>query len=223
MLLLVSSCSQLNEQDLQKLDSVNTAIKREALNKIARGEGFLGSRLSSDDAEKKAVQIIETILSDDKASYDIDFYLLGLTALEKLATRVEVPVSIFIENLESDNRRMRRQAVQSLAKVGGEKAVTALAKMISQQADNYAAIWALGEIGGSEVVPMLNDLLSSDDAYVRYNAHKALRKVSLSNEGSKRELYAYGLHLISFGQGALNVYVQRMQGLFRKIGSLKGA
>ena|GEM_PF-2299166 len=223
LLFLISSCAQVSDEDVRDLRSANTAEQRKALHKIARGEGFLSMWTGSDSSKERAVEVIQTLVSDENASYDIEFRLLALHALEKLAEKAHVPDSVFIQHLDSDDRRIRRQAVQTMAKVGGEKAAAALTRLIRQEANNYEAIWALGEIGGTEVVPVLNGMLNSDDGFVRYNAHKALKKISRSANDSKRDIHSYPLRLIGVAKGALQTYVESMQGLFKQIGGLKEA
>ena len=175
----IGGCSKLSERDLADLQSPNDIVKRQAIEKIARGERFslsVVNQLFPDGIiEKKAVEIMARQLREEQESEDIQVAVLR--AMGDVGKRIEVPVSPIIEKLKHSNPRIRLQAVESLGKIRDPQAVPALVELLKNETNRYPVIWALGEIGDRSAIPALNGLLSSEDKYVRYNANKALAKI----------------------------------------------
>lgn len=216
-------CSQVTDKDLQDLLSQNVATKRDALATIA-GESIFPKALTMDNKnEKKAVSIIQTLLTDEATAGDVEFNLLGLAALGRLAERVDVPVSVCAMKMQSENRRIRQQAVEVLGKIGNREAASLLIEMSADDPGNYAIIWALGETGDLDVVPTLNRMLGSDDEYVRYNAYNALSKIESTTGDGVREGQHEGRSHIGTRANALTGYKNVMSRLFREIDRLKKA
>jgi len=175
---LMAGCSTITEKDLVDLQSHNDTVKKEAIQKLTRGENFFLSLIGpflNRGMEKKAVSIMVESLSGAKTSEDIQLSILK--AMGELGKRTEVPVSPLIEGLKDGNPQIRLQAVESLGKIKNERSVPALIQLLKSETDKYPVIWALGEIGDKSAVPALNRLLASRDKYVRYNANKALSKI----------------------------------------------
>jgi len=70
------------------------------------------------------------------------------------------------------------QAVEALGKLASAESVPELLALARRPGVNLTAIWALGSIGDKQAVPLLTDLLESDDEYVRYNAFRALKMIA---------------------------------------------
>ncbi len=173
------------------------------------------------DHKTKAARVIQTLLTDKANVHDVEFNLLGLAALGRLAEDVEVPVSVFLRKLQSDDPRIRTRTVEVLAKMGSPEAISPLIRMCAQDADNYAVIWALGKIGGPEAVSFLNQLLASDNEFVRYNAYHALSNVRSSAKNGVGKDNQGETARIGIEKNVLTPYKNAMSILFRKIGLLK--
>ena len=39
-------------------------------------------------------------------------------------------------------------------------------------------IWAIGAIGAEDAIPVLTELLSDEDKFIRYNAERSLKKIN---------------------------------------------
>ena len=221
LITLIFGCSGVTDKDLQNLSSENLAAKRAALQAIANKPFSLKALAGFKKSEKKAARVIQTLLTDKASVHDVELNLLGLAALGRLAEDVEVPVSVFLRKLQSDDPRIRTRAVEVLGKMGSSEAILPLIRMSAQDTENYAVIWALGEIGGPEAVSFLNQLLASDDEYVRYNAYNALSKVTSSPKNGVEKDKQGETARISIEKNVLTPYKNAMSILFRKIGLLK--
>ena len=74
---------------------------------------------------------------------------------------------------------VQRAATTALARLGDARAVPVLVRHLEARRDAppLDAIWALGEIGDPNAVAILSELRRSGDAYVSYNASKALARI----------------------------------------------
>jgi len=178
VLTLVSGCSTVTEKDLADLKSPNVIVKEQAIGKMARGQGFplrLMTGFASNANEEKAVAVMVTLLRSGEEPKNTRLSIIR--ALGELGKRWEAPVDALVERLEDEDPLTRTQVIEALGKTKNKKALTALLKLLRENKDNYAIIWALGEIGDQRAVPALNGLLSSENKCVRYNAYRALARM----------------------------------------------
>ena len=74
---------------------------------------------------------------------------------------------------------VQRAAITALGRLRDTRAVPVLVAHLERRRDAppLDAIWALGEIGDPSAVAILSELRRSGDAYVSYNASKALARI----------------------------------------------
>ena len=104
-----------------------------------------------------------------------DVRLASILALRDLGGGDAVPA--LVERLDDESLEVRRAAVTALGQMGMPEAVPYLTRFLVDDDLELAVIWALGNIGDSSSIPVLNRLQSSEDPYVRYNASKALARM----------------------------------------------
>ncbi|MBW2173998.1 MAG: HEAT repeat domain-containing protein, partial [Deltaproteobacteria bacterium] len=164
LVLLVSGCTSLTEEDLADLQSPNSMIKKEAINRIARGPGFpnkfMGPLLQRNNEEEAVSILIEFLDSKDELE---DEQINILKALLRLCQTTKVPSSPLIEKLDEKQPRIRRKVIEVLAKSKSREALPAMVKLLGEEKNKYVIIWALGEIGDPAAIPLLNRLLASAD------------------------------------------------------------
>jgi HEAT repeat protein len=174
----ICGCAFITEQDLADLQSPNAIVKKDAIHRISAGRRSplgLMDRLLDRGNEKRAAAIMVGLLRSGKESKDTELDILK--ALGQLGKITEVPVSALIDKLKDKDPAIRAQTSEALGKIKDTKAAAALVKLLEEEPDNYAIIWALGEIGDQGAVPALNRLLGNEDKCVTYNAHRALAKI----------------------------------------------
>jgi HEAT repeat protein/Tfp pilus assembly protein PilF len=178
LVLLVSGCTSLTEDDLADLQSHNSMIKKAAIGKLSERPGvplkFMGPLLKRTN-EEKAVNILLGFL--DREDEPEDTQIVILKALLRLCKTTEVPSSPLIEKLNENKPRIRRKIIEVLARSKSRKALPALMRLLDEEKNKYVIIWALGEIGDPRAIPRLNQLLASADKYEKYNANRALEKI----------------------------------------------
>ncbi len=178
LVLLVSGCTSLTEDDLADLLSPNSMIKKEAIGRLSERPGFplmfMGPLLKRSN-EQKAVNILLDLL--DRGDEPEDTQIVILKALLRLCQTTEVPSSPLIEKLNEKKPRIRRKIIEVLAQSKSREALPALMKLLEEEKNKYVIIWALGEIGDPAAIPLLNKLLASADKYEKYNANRALQKI----------------------------------------------
>lgn len=216
--MLISSCSTITDQDLADLQSSNTIVKKEALDRISRGQpfphSFIGGFVNRGN-KKRAVSLMVKLLDSGEQSKDVELSILK--ALGGLGQRVEVPVSLLVDKLRDDDPQVRAQAVETVGKTKNKEASTELVKMLKEERDNYLVVWALGEIGDPRTISALNRLLASKDKYLRYNAYRALAKMGpdqMEHAGDQRGL-------LDVGRIAFRKYQNVMLVVFEKIKGIK--
>lgn len=222
----VWGCSTISEQDLADLRSANAMVKKQAIVRISRGPSFplnLINGLLSKTNETKAVTMMVALLQEGNVSKDLQLNVL--TALGELGTRTQIPVSALIEKLKDQDPQIRTQAIEALAKTNNKAASAALVRLLDEKTDKYPIIWALGEIGDPDSIPVLDRLSASEDKYVRYNALKALAKIGIeqpeidSNHSDNSDTRG----LLEIGRMAFKKYQHAMMAVFQKIRGFKRA
>ena len=101
--------------------------------------------------------------------------LKSVFALGRIGSQEAVPA--LIERLDDEKLEIRREAVTSLGKLKNPEAIHPLVLLLDSEELELSVIWAIGNIGDRRAIPILNDLLASEDTYVRYNASVALAKL----------------------------------------------
>lgn len=225
---VVSGCGSVTEQDLDDLQSPNEILKKEAIQRISKTRRFplsLVDRFLARDETERAVAIMVEFLRRGKESKDMERVIVK--SLGQLSRRTEIPVRPLIELLKDKDPRMRVQVVEALGKSKNKEALTALLKLLGEEKDKYPIIWAIGEIGDKSAIPHLNQLLASEDNYLRFNAYKALVRIgngrtedySTARTGNKpSERKPLGI-----AQQVLKTYQYMMISLFQRIAGLKRA
>jgi tetratricopeptide (TPR) repeat protein len=113
-----------------------------------------------------------------------------LKALGRLGKKTEVPASPLIEKLRDENLGVSREAIAALALTKSQEGLSALLKLLDEERNKYAVIWALGEIGDPTAIPILSRLLDNGDDYEKYNARKALEKIEERREKGRQSSVA---------------------------------
>ena len=178
LFLCIFACAGRSEKDLADLQSPNPVVKREAIENIGKGGGFITSFIQNffgkGDTEAAVPILVEMLESGEEPE---DTQLSVLKARGRLGKSMEVPVSPLIERLKDENPQIRLQAVESLGKLGSKEAVPPLLKLLDEEPNKYPIIWALGEIRDERAIPALNKMLAGEDEALQYNARKALKKI----------------------------------------------
>ena len=188
---LVSGCATVTEEDLADLQGPNAVAKREAISRIFQGPGFplnFMPLLLSRSNEEKAVTIMVALLRSERETKDTQASILR--ALGRLGKKTKVPVSPLIEKLRDEDSSVCREAIAALAQIKSKEGLPALLKLMDDERNKYAVIWALGEIGDPTAIPILSRLLANGDDYEKYNARKALEKMEERGAKGRRSSIA---------------------------------
>ncbi len=102
-----------------------------------------------------------------------------LRAVESLAEMdATEATSALVGRLADQEPSVRRAAVDAIGRVADDSAVGPLIDYIeASTVPPLNAIWALGNLGSVEAIPLLSVLRESDNQYVAYNSDTALRKL----------------------------------------------
>ncbi len=188
---LVSGCATVTEEDLADLQGPHAVAKREAISKISQGPGFplnFMPLLLSRSNEEKAVTIMVALLRSERETKDTQVSILK--ALGRLGKKTRVPASPLIEKLRDEDPIVCREAIAALALTKSHEGLSALLKLLDEERNKYAVIWALGEIGDATAIPILSQLLANGDDYEKYNARKALEKIEGRREKGRQSSVA---------------------------------
>lgn len=100
-------------------------------------------------------------------------------AIESLARLGDPAVAPeIVARLQDEEAEIRRAAVDALGKLGNPETVQPLLAYVETTSPPpLNALWALGELGSAEAIPLLGTLRESDDPYIAYNSDVALRKL----------------------------------------------
>ena len=223
ILLLGSGCSGVTNADLEALESSNAILRKDAVIKIGEGRGlripFLDGVLGRAN-ERKASEVMASALRNGKESHEMQLDMLeALAALDRYAA---APISVVLSKLNGEDPDMQEHAIRVLAKMKREEATPALIRLLDVKEDPYSVIWALGEIGDHRSIDVLNRLLTSEDRYVRYNAHEALARIGPSKKATT-PLWNPKDFLLTFGREPFYRYQKAMTNLFGWLGDIKGA
>lgn len=99
----------------------------------------------------------------------------SVMALGAIGSQEAVPA--LIKRLDDGSLEVRREAVTALGKLKNPEAIPPLIRHLVDEEIELALIWATGNIGDKSAIPVLNELMASDDPYIRYNASRALSKI----------------------------------------------
>jgi len=213
LLTMVGACTDvITERDLYDLKTPNTFVKRSVIERIQRSRNFPFSLMDSlidTKREKEAVAVMLELLRSGKEPKDIRRIILK--SFGTLGQRTEIPVRPLLDALKDEDPRIRYVAIEVIGKTKQLKAVDALIKLLGRTMDqDYAVLWALGEIGGDKALPVLNRMAFSDNEYLRYNAFKALSKISLSWV-PETESNSGLVYLANLGRLAVKSYQESMK------------
>lgn len=179
---LLAGCGQPDQFSAQ-LKSPNVMVRKQA---VAAISGSLQQRLMRTGAlwlndprpSEWAVRQIASLLNDESE----EVRLAAINALGNMGYPQAIKPLLGL--LGSQSNAVRTKTVEALGKLQAREAVPALVGCIQseqKQAEDerllLTAIWALGNIGDPAACTPLSRLLSSDDAFVRYNAAQALKKL----------------------------------------------
>lgn len=213
-MVFIAGCSSVAERDLVDLRSPNVMVKKAAIERIPRWSGQFDilRRNVGRANEKQAALILLELLKEEKEPREVQ--LSVMRALTRLNDDMEVSMLPLLEKLDHQDRGIRFQAVETLAKLKTKGALDALVELLHEENNKLPIIWALGEIGSQEATPTLNDLLESDDQYVRYNAHQALVKIGASRKARVPSWKPRKDFLVAFGSAPFSGYQKAMTNLF---------
>jgi len=156
------------EKYLNDLENENVMVRNNAIY-------YLGEH-----KEKLAVPMLIELLNNDQPK---ETRLMAIESLGKIGngSSVDALVSALIEK---DNE-IRIAAIEALGKIKDPKAVKPLITILND-IDNrdiqIPTIWALGNIGDKNAIPVLTKLLGAQDKDIRYNANQALKKMEESRD-----------------------------------------
>jgi HEAT repeat protein len=102
-----------------------------------------------------------------------------LRAVESLAELGATDaVGALVARLADEDQGVRRAAIDAIGRIGDESAVEPLLEYVERATvPPLNAIWALGNLGSTNAIPLLSTLRESENQYVAYNADTALRKL----------------------------------------------
>ncbi|HAS18029.1 MAG: hypothetical protein A2Y48_05000 [Nitrospirae bacterium RIFCSPLOW2_12_42_9] len=153
---------------LERLKSPNEIVKKDAIIKLGL------------DQETRAVPYLLGFL--DSGSTDIR--MISVEALGRIGDRQAVEKLIRI--VSDENSDLRMKAIESLGKIGDPRAIVALTGVFKREdslnslsiEEKTITIWAIGAIGAEDAIPVLTELLSDEDKFIRYNAERSLKKIN---------------------------------------------
>jgi HEAT repeat protein len=148
-------------------------------------------RLNGDDPEKRLEAVKSLEASKDRKAIEYLVQALGdsdvrirakaIDALGNMRAREASPVLIqqlFLRNIDPS---VKQRLLASLGKIGDERAAGSIVEFMQRDLDSATrgtAIFALGEIGAAEALPVLGEIeKSSDDPTLRRLAGEAASRV----------------------------------------------
>ena len=155
----VAGCSDNTDQYLSDLKSPNPMVRLSAATQ---------ARKSTDP---RIVAALGPAVADSSAT----IRARAVESLGIIGDKGAVP--LLIRALRDDDQAVRRKAVEALGKLKDASATQPLLRLLKDQERPYDVVWALGQIGSKEAIPVLTPMLDSDDRYLAYNAMIALRKI----------------------------------------------
>jgi hypothetical protein len=226
LLMSVCGCSTISDKDLADLKGPNMVVQEEAIQRIVKGRSFPLSLIDpfvSGQKRKEAVDIVADLIVSGKEPKDIELKLVR--CLGQLSKMTEIPVDILIDKLKDKDPQMLAVVVEALGKARNRKAIPALLKLMEEEKMPYSAIWAIGEIGDPVAIPSLDRLLASEDAYVRFNAYKALAKIGSGQVEDSSQTKIQGTlerrGPLEYLNMAFDKYQDAMSAIFQKIAGTK--
>ena len=124
--------------------------------------------------DQRAVKPLLRLLKDEEPCVRID----AAQALWLLHATDAIPH--LVEALQDEDLRVRIKVAETLCRLGDERGVKALLKMLREERDiehRWSVMWALSEAWGDEVVDALIKALKDKDPYVRRRAARALGEI----------------------------------------------
>lgn len=217
----VAGCSSVTERDLVDLRSPNVMVRKAAIERIPgwSGQFDILRRNVVRANEKQAGLILLELLKGEKEPWEVQ--LSVMRALTRLNDDMEMSMLPLLEKLDHQDRGIRFQAVETLAKLKTKGALDALVQLLHEENNKLPIIWALGEIGSPKAIPTLNDLLESDNQYVRYNAQQALEKLGAARKAPVPSSRSQKDVLLTLGRVPFFKYQKAMANLFSRLGAIK--
>jgi HEAT repeat protein len=161
-ILLLAACGSDPNVVVVGLQSDNPVV-REDMVLVARGV-----------VEPAVTQALIGALDDSSS-------IVRLRAVESLAAHENSEaVPGLIQRLADDDAEVRSAAIDALGSLADARAVAPLIAVLqNRQPGDYPlnAIWALGNIGDPQAIPVLSGLREHPNPYVVFNAESALRKL----------------------------------------------
>ena len=164
-LLLLAACGSDPNVVVVGLQSDNPVV-REDMVLVARGV-----------VEPAVTQALIGVLDDSSST-------VRLRAVESLSAHEDTDaVPGLIQRLTDEDAEVRSAAIDALGVLADGRAVGPLLALLeNHQPGDYPlnAIWALGNIGDPQAIPLLSRLREHPNPYVVFNAESALRKLPAS-------------------------------------------
>ncbi len=113
------------------------------------------------------------------AFYDPNYDVAEMAAVSMVAYG-QAAIPLFVEALASPNKWIREKSIESIAKIGGRKAVDHLVEMLvdSEPSVRIAAINSLGQLKDRRALPVLDELAANrDDREVSKLARQAIASI----------------------------------------------
>ena len=159
LLLLLGACSADVSDLLADLDSINPAVRQQAL---------IDARTVDDE---QVLAALERLLQDADPQVRLDAVL----ALDALPTSPSPTNLLPLMNDKSGD--VSRAAIDAVGRLQSAESAPALIAIVQTERPPLNAIWALGQTGAPEAVPVLAKLRNHTDPFVSYNADQALREL----------------------------------------------
>lgn len=188
IIFVITGCSSSSDEHcITNLENANPEVQKTAIFNIVDGEFT------------QAVPKLIILAKDRTESKEIR--LLSIKALGDL--KEESAVETLVNILEEKDREVLEITVVSLGKIKSPKAVPSLSKILTSSSitsqkgsvdknmplktdevdyhtnENiiFSAIWALGNIGAQDALPVLKDLLPNLNKYIEYNVRQSLKNI----------------------------------------------
>jgi HEAT repeat protein len=145
-------------------------LKRENIVIKCEAAFYLGEK----EDEDAVPALMELLASDQPKVVRIE----AATALGKIGRKA--CVDSLIGMMRETDRDIRIAAVDALGKIKDKRAARPIIDVLNDKNVRLTGIWALGNIGDPIVIPVLTDLLNDEDKFVRHNAARSLRKISIN-------------------------------------------
>ncbi len=177
-------CEELPEDLLDRIETALLIATRRDPSDLVRRRALEAVSFSSNPE-------VSALIHQAAASDDIQWLETALFAMGRSAN--EIWKSDVLANLDHEELSVRLQAVHAVGGLMLEEARPCLVKLLKQKhlaSDlRKEAIWSLGEIGGEQVVELLEALLDNADDDEEYMLlEEAIDKANLVNETSNFEL-----------------------------------